>query len=79
MRARRDQVLGQDCVHPDLKPCALLHQMYSASCQQTSTAGLVISDPGLGQVRAEELGKDPGVVFVGLDVRLGDCSRLARV
>lgn len=44
------------------------------------TTSLIISHPSLRQeVRSEELGKDPGVNLVGLDLRLSDRPSLARI
>ena len=63
-----------------LQPGALAHQMGPSVHEPTSHPGLVIRDPRLGQeVRGQQLGEDPSIDLVGLDPRLGDRPRLARV
>lgn len=80
VRARRHKVPRQDPMHLVLQPGALLDQMGPSGHQPAAHPCSVVRDPSLGQeVRGQQLGQDPSVDLVGLDLRLGDRSGLARV
>jgi putative transposase len=79
-RRGRGQVARQDRMDLVLDPGPLPNQMRAAGNLPTQRTGPIIRQPHRRQeVRRQQLGKDPGIDLVGLDLRLRDRPRLGRV
>jgi hypothetical protein len=80
MRAGRDQMGMQDCVHLVLNPRAVTDDLVASRHEPPQPLGLGVGQPDLRQkVGGPQRGQNSGVDLVGLDVGVSDRLDLQRV